>query len=76
MSKNQIFAVLISLVWFTITAFAQTQSQPITFEKWIQTWHLCGPFPLDVDKEPLNDSVHIPGFETDYLKSHGGERSF
>lgn len=51
-------------------------SQPVQFEKWIQDWYLCGPFPLLASTEPTNDAVHIPGFETDFLKNHGGETGF
>ncbi len=40
---------------------------------YLGNWLLCGPFPLqEVDEEKM-DTVHLPGFETDFLKEHGGE---
>lgn len=75
MSQKIILLVLVSLVWATF-GFAEIKSQPVEFEKWIKNWYLCGPFPLEASVEPVNDVVHIPGFETDFLKKHGGETGF
>jgi hypothetical protein len=48
------------------------KQKPLIAGKWITDWLLCGPFDL-----VKNDDVfaHCTGFETDYLKSCGGEQS-
>jgi hypothetical protein len=50
-------------------------AQKLTTDKWIKTWLLCGPVPLEAPSG--NDKVagHFNGFETDYLKKYGGEQN-
>ncbi|MFZ4795016.1 MAG: DUF4838 domain-containing protein, partial [Blastocatellia bacterium] len=43
--------------------------------EWLREWLLCGPVQLQTLPNNTPDGVHIPGFETDYLKEHGGERN-
>ena len=41
--------------------------------EFLRSWLLCGPFPLQGIDESAPDVVHLPGFETDFLRAHGGE---
>jgi hypothetical protein len=65
------------LCLLTLLAFPVSADVPVyrgePSGEFLRTWLLCGPFPL----KDLDDSapivVHLPGFETDFLKDHGGE---
>ena len=43
--------------------------------EWLREWLLCGPIQLQSLPNNTPDGTHIPGFETDYLREHGGEKS-
>lgn len=63
---------------FIATPAAKQKPTDATFNthgEWMRDWMLCGPFPLQSLPNNTPDGVHIPGFETDYLQSHGGETS-
>jgi len=63
-----LFALLACPVWADVPVYRGEPSG-----EFLRTWLLCGPFRL----KDLDDSapivVHLPGFETDFLKEHGGE---
>lgn len=40
---------------------------------WMTDWQVCGPFQLQVVAESEFEFEHLPGFETDFLQSVGGE---
>ncbi|MBI5094026.1 MAG: DUF4838 domain-containing protein [Candidatus Hydrogenedentes bacterium] len=42
-------------------------------EVYIRSWFLCGPFPDAPGKTGDTSSLHLEGFEKDYLAAHGGE---
>jgi hypothetical protein len=64
---------LLFVVAFSATAYGRMPSVQVDSREWIRTWLLCGPFPLQ--HVPNNDPEikHLPGFENDFLKAHGGE---
>ncbi|HEX4949873.1 MAG TPA: DUF4838 domain-containing protein, partial [Blastocatellia bacterium] len=68
--KNFPAACLLVLVLFAARAAAQT-----TPHEWMRDWLLCGPFQLQMQPNNTPDNEHIPGFETDFLQAHGGERN-
>ena len=51
--------------------------------KFLRTWLLCGPLQLeaatgfdpDTQDQFEREGTHLPGFDTDFLAAHGGERS-
>jgi hypothetical protein len=43
--------------------------------KWLRTWLLCGPFPLQSIEEGSHDLYHLPGFEIDFLETCGSEEN-
>jgi len=47
--------------------------QRILHGKFVKSWLLLGPVPLKLQKDPALSYEHLPGYETDYLKSQGGE---
>ncbi len=55
-----------------LTVVCAPQAEP-AFGEWMRDWLLCGPFPLQSLPNNTPDGVHVPGFETDYLRAHGGE---
>ncbi|HKI90081.1 MAG TPA: DUF4838 domain-containing protein, partial [Draconibacterium sp.] len=73
MKKEVICFILIS---FITVVSAQAQNQPIqTLQPgtWVKNWLLVGPIPLEKKNETSGQWKHISGFETDFLKSVGGE---
>lgn len=73
MKKGVISLIVLS---FIVMISANAQNQPVqTFQpgKWLKNWLLVGPIPLEKKNETSGMWKHISGFETDYLKSIGGE---
>ncbi|MCA9412590.1 MAG: DUF4838 domain-containing protein, partial [Candidatus Omnitrophica bacterium] len=65
---------LIGLVLFFSTGFAETpvyKGQPSG--EFLKTWLLCGPFSVGKENETAPTYAHLEGFETDFLRSIGGE---
>jgi len=78
MYKNGVGNVSITLVIVLICGvYLNAGAQAVQFEMggWIQDWLLCGPFYLKKTNRPVPDSLHLPGFEIDYLAKIGGEMS-
>lgn len=65
---------LVACLLFFRTGYSQNLpiQKPIT-NKWIKTWLLCGPIPLEPLTDPSKGWNHLGGYETDYLQSLGGE---
>ncbi|MFH1740571.1 MAG: DUF4838 domain-containing protein [bacterium] len=63
-----VVAVLAGPVWPEIPVYRAEPSG-----EYLRTWLLCGPFLLESAGEQEPDTVHLPGFENDFLKNHGGE---
>ncbi len=64
------------LLFFILGVFllnAQNYSAPLKTNEWIRNWLLCGPIELNQSSNGATDYSHISGFDTDYLKAHGGE---
>ena len=75
-SKNTKITKLLFLFLIIFTSVnGETTSEKIEFGEWQRTWLLCGPFPLQSVSEGASDLEHLPGFETDFLKKHGGEKN-
>ncbi len=49
--------------------------QKIVPGQFLKSWLLLGPIPLQVQPDPEKSWDHLPGFNTDYLKSYGGENN-
>ena len=61
---------------FIMMVFTHAQAQPVqTLQPgtWLKNWLLVGPIPLEKKNETSGMWKHISGFDTDYLKSIGGE---
>ncbi len=61
--------VLFFLLLVNICAF----SADLKMGQWMKEWTVCGPIQLQVGNQSDLTQEHIPGFETDYLVSIGGE---
>lgn len=53
----------------------QLPLQKMATDKWIKTWLLCGPVPLEAPADGKKEVGHLRGYEGDYLKKFGGERN-
>lgn len=73
MKKKKFFPLFVAAFAAQIL-YAQLPSQPIVPHRWLQTWLLCGPFPLQAPTDPAKQWEHLAGFETDFLKKAGGEQ--
>jgi len=70
--------LLISLFLFIFlpgSAQNSTVPQKILHGQFLKSWLLLGPIPLQLQKDPAKSWEHLPGYETDYLNSRGGERN-
>jgi hypothetical protein len=75
MNRLLIFSFLL-IVMVSANARAQKlEAQPVTPEKWIKSWLLCGPIPLEKPAEESESYAHLQGFNTDYLVKFGGEQN-
>ena len=74
-SPFSIGIVVLSVVVATANAKAADIAlyRDIPSDDFMQTWLLCGPFPLKAAEEKDNQETHLQGFEIDFLQSHGGE---
>ena len=72
MKKN---IIILFLVFFFTgeTKANEFTALPFKAGEWIKTWLLIGPFPIEEQKDPAKISDHLTGYETDFLKSKGGE---
>ncbi|MBN1350837.1 DUF4838 domain-containing protein [candidate division KSB1 bacterium] len=68
-----IAGIFLLLIMNGSTVFGEAAVVKFEMNQWLRTWLLCGPFRLDAVPESAADYVHLPGFETDFLKAHGGE---
>jgi len=74
MKTIQSFKTVLLLIFILTTPiFTQTPTVELKFDSWIRTWQLCGPIPLGPISETTSEVQHLPGFEKDYLRGHGGE---
>jgi len=66
--------LLISL-FLSISGTSQNTVIPkeIIHGRFVKSWLLLGPIPLQPQKDPAKAWEHLPGYETDYLKTVGGE---
>jgi hypothetical protein len=73
--NRNVFTVILVIVLLVSVTIVNGQAPTFEFEygKWIQKWLLCGPIPLPNSSGPVTNVKHLPGFEKDYLKNHGGE---
>ena len=73
---SKIFITFILFFSLTATAVSQKQvPQKIVPGKWITSWLICGPIPLNIQKDSSISSDHLEGFKTDYLLKSGGEKN-
>ncbi len=73
MKKAFILVVSIILLFTGFSKAQNSSDQPVVPGEWIKSWLMIGPFPLQESKDPLKIGEHLPGFDTDFLKSKGGE---
>ena len=67
--------LLFLLIFLSLNVFAKIQSVKINTGEWQRTWLLCGPFPLQSVEDGASELYHLPGFNTDFLEAHGGEKN-
>jgi hypothetical protein len=73
---RKIFFIIIIILFFKSTADSQKiPEQRVTPGEWIKSWLICGPIPLQKQKDPSLSYDHNLGFITDYLKNAGGENN-
>ncbi|GAA4446482.1 hypothetical protein GCM10023091_39660 [Ravibacter arvi] len=74
---QRILLVTVLLYFFQLSAHSQQKyEQPAVAGQWIKSWLLCGPIHLNHHAdESARGWYHSPGYETDYLKSSGGEEN-
>jgi hypothetical protein len=71
-----IFLVIVIIFFFYASANSQKiPEQRVTPGEWIKSWLICGPIPLQKQKDPSLSYDHNVGFKTDYLKNAGGENN-
>ncbi len=73
MIKKQLIIGFISLV-LTQTIAADVPVYNVRqADDYLKTWLICGPFPNPETPDGRINVEDLPGFNTDYLKAHGGE---
>jgi len=75
MKRSVILSFLLIAMLSATTHAQQLQTQPVTPEKWIQSWLLCGPIPLEKPVDESESYSHLKGFNNDYLVKFGGEQN-
>lgn len=73
MKKQLILIISLIIITAGITRAQNVPVHPVVAGEWIKSWMLIGPFTIEVSKDPSKAGEHLPGFETDFLKSKGGE---
>jgi hypothetical protein len=75
--KTRVFIIVVIFLCQTWALIAQNfPAQNLQNGQWLKEWILVGPVHLEKQDEPSGGQwKHIPGFETDYLQSVGGEKS-
>ena len=72
--KRGVIFILVFLFIEIISVNAQDHAiQKLQTGSWLKDWLLVGPIPLEKKNETSGHFKHISGFETDFLKSVGGE---
>ncbi len=72
--KRAIICFIVLLFVGVNAVHAQEQAvQTLQPGTWLKNWLLVGPIPLEKKNETSGQWKHISGFETDFLKSVGGE---
>jgi hypothetical protein len=72
---NKLF-LCFSLLFFisvAVSGAATLVPQKIEEGKFVKSWLLLGPVPLQLQTDQAKSWDHLPGFSTDYLKKSGGE---
>jgi len=70
-----LFLSLFQLVSMTGKSENSIAPQKIIPGQFVKSWLLLGPIPLQLQPDPAKSWDHLPGFNTDYLKSFGGEQN-
>ncbi len=71
---RKVFLCLFAGLLYMHSALSQQLPvQNIALDKWLKTWLLCGPVPLEVSSGIEKAGSHLQGFDNDYLKKYGGE---
>jgi hypothetical protein len=64
------------VILFTSSVLSQQLTpRKIISGEWMKSWLICGPIPLQGQKDPSFSPEHLAGFETDYLVKAGGEKN-
>lgn len=70
-----LLSLVLALLFIQGVYSQQLPVQKIVEDKWIKTWLLCGPVPLEATVGDEKMAGHFSGYEGDYLKKFGGERN-
>lgn len=73
MKSKFLFLFLMLFISFSVRSDNLSTPQKIVPGQFVRSWLLLGPIPLQVQPDPEKSWDHLPGFNTDYLKSYGGE---
>ncbi len=71
----QLFQFLFLYISFQGECQTTLQSQKIVDGKFIKSWLLLGPIPLQLQTDLDKSFEHLPGFNFDYLSKFGGEKN-
>ncbi len=72
-TKKILLLTLIIMLELPIASWGSVPQGTLQTGRWITSWLLCGPFPLQAVSETEPEFEHLPGYETDFLNAHGGE---
>ncbi len=70
-----LFLFLFQLIAFSGTGENAMVPQIIIPGKFVKSWLLLGPIPLQAQTDPEKSWDHLTGFNVDYLKNFGGEKN-
>ena len=73
--KRLLFPLLFLFISLPGKSLSTMQSNTIADGKFIKSWLLLGPIPLQPQPDMGKSFEHLPGFSTDYLVKFGGERN-
>ncbi len=75
MNKLSLFISLFLVISFSARSALTILPQKIEEGKFVKSWLLLGPIPLQLQTDEAKSWEHLPGFTIDYLKKYGGEKN-
>lgn len=75
MFRSVFLALVMGFLLIQSVDAQQLPIQKLATDKWIKTWLLCGPIPLEAPAGSEKVVGHFKGYDGDYLKKFGGEQN-